>query len=225
MIKDNTRFPMDFKRFKDSAFLHFGHSRFDYTSGYNFIQRDAALYETSSFFGVHHTNLDKFNEDEYIPSGFAKSLTLCHLKNLLSINDPLFLDFAFKKEITRQWIEVNAIIESLNQKPKFSMLVISEPGVAIPKHVHNVSVKQTLTFCYTFHDEKNNVFDNSCFIVGKNEERQVNFPNSDKFYFTFLDRLPHGLCSNEWNFFWSYDYSDYVDLPKESDIDFIYLPI
>lgn len=214
---------MDFKKFKDSAFLHLGHSRFDYSDGNKFLQRPTVLFETSTFFRFSQNEVDRFSESEYRPGGFDKSLTLSHLKKALLINDPLFLDFEFKKEIARQWLEVSTIIDKLDNQPRFSMLLINEPGVIIPKHSH--IFKQTLTFCYTFQEEKANVFDNSCFILGENGERQVNLPDSDKFYFTFLDHLPHEVRSNEWRFFWFHDYSDYTDIPKESDIDFTYLPI
>lgn len=214
---------MDFKKFKDSPFLFLGHSRFDYAEGNKFLQRDTVLYETSSFFRYSQADIDAFKESEYRPGGFLKSMLVSHLRKALLINDPLFLDFEFKKEIARQWLEVSSIIEKLDKKPRFSALLINEPGLVIPKHSH--IFKQTLTFCYKFDDEKVNVFDNSCFILGENGERQVNFTDDNKYYFTFYDGLPHEVRSNEWRFFWFHDYAEYVDIPKESDIDFTYLPI
>lgn len=214
---------MNFKRFKDSAFLYLGRSRFDYCDGFKFVQRETILYETSVFFKFYQSEIDKFNKSDYRPGGFAKSLTLCHLKKALLINDPQFLDFEFKIEIARQWLEVSNIIEKLGKRPSFSMLLINEPGVIIPKHSH--IFPQTLTFCYKFDQERVNAFDNSCLILGENSDRKLDFTNDDKFYFTFYDRLPHEVRSNEWRFFWFHDFIDYVDLPNESEIDFKYLHV
>jgi len=214
---------MNFKRFKDSAFVNLGHSRFDYQTGTYFLNKPSILFETSIFLRFHHDEINNFNELENKPGGFDKSQALVHLKKALLINDPLFLDIEFKKEIARQWLETSTIIDTLEKKPKWSILLINEPGIVVPKHTHKF--QQTLTFCYTFEDEKANVFDNSCLILGSNGERKVNFTNDKKSYFTILDFLPHEVRSNEWRFFWVYDFDEYVSIPKEDEIDFTYLKI
>jgi hypothetical protein len=214
---------MDFKKFNNSAFLYLGHSRFDYYSGYNFIQRDTILFETSLMPELSQHELDNFNESQYRPGSLANAISLVHLRKVLTLNDPNFLDFEFKKEIGRQWVEVSNIIKQLPMKPKSSMLLINKPGVVIPKHQHGK--KQTLTFCYKFDDDKSSVFENSCLILGKDGERQVNFIDSNKFYFMFRDDIPHEVRSNEWRFFWFHDYTEYMDIPDSLDIPFTYQQI
>lgn len=214
---------MNFQKFKDSPFLHLGRSRFDYHNGCQFLQRDTILFETSAFFRFSQDEINNLKESEYRTGGFAGSLTLSHLRKLMLINDPKFLDFDIKCEILNQWLEVTSIIDSMDKKPRFSMLLINEPGVIIPKHFHIFA--QTLTFCYTFQEEKVHEFDKSCLVLGEDQNRIVEFPDHNKFYFTFKDRLHHEVRSNEWRFFWFHDFSEYIDIPKESEIDFIYLPI
>jgi hypothetical protein len=214
---------MDFKRFKDSGFINLGHCRFDYQTSTYFLYKINVLFETSISLRFEQHEINNFNQLENKPSGFDKSQALVHLKKALLINDPLFLDIEFKKEIARQWLETSTIIEKLDKKPRWSILLITEPGIVVSKHTHKF--QQTLTFCYKFDDERADVFEDSCFILGPNGERQVNFTDDNKFYFTFLDYLPHEVRSNEWRFFWVYDFDEYITIPKEDEIDFTYLKI
>jgi hypothetical protein len=81
--------------------------------------------------------------------------------------------------------------------------------------------KQTLTFCYTFNDHAIEGPSDSKFIVDNGIEHEFIFPK-DKFYFTFCDNLPHKSISNEWRFFWIFDFDQYINIPT---IDFVEMPI
>lgn len=215
---------LNFIDLKNSAFLHLAKSRYSYKDSFNFIQKATPAFDTTFIRKFTRDEYNNFEENTNKGGWYGKTLTLVHLKKALELSDSKFLNFQFKKEITRQWMEVTDIVERLDKSPVSSMLVISQPGDIIPKHCHYK--KQTLTFCYKFDNDKLDSFDNSCIIVGpENNETQVNFDNSHKVYFTFLDNLAHGIKSNEWRFFWLNDFDEYVTIPKESEINFTYLHI
>ena len=61
----------------------------------------------------------------------------------------------------------------------------------------------------------------SRFIVDNGTEHSFVY-TGNRFYFTFKDNLKHQSISNEWRFFWIYDFDQYIDIPNS---DFTEMPI
>ena len=212
---------MDFKKFANSAFLHVGYTRFDYSSSSkNFLQYESATYDTGPFYSFNASELAVYNSAfKNMPlSRSRKLLTLCHLSKLLLIHDPDFLELDFKQEIIRQWAEVTDALRLLNASPKISQLLIMQPGQTVAKHSH--MFQHTISFCYTFCQDSTNTFERSHIIAGNGFDKIIPLPN-DPCYFMFYDGLPHGAKSNEWRFFWFNDFAEYVDISVKMPFTFV----
>jgi hypothetical protein len=117
--------------------------------------------------------------------------------------------------IGHQWIEVNRVLSRLNVKPKSSMLVLQEPGTVVDRHRH--LVKQVLTFCFSYNEDRVNNFDISGLSLGPKEASKfLPYPKNDKFWFTLNDSVLHESISNEWRFFYFHDFDEYVTMPDDT---------
>lgn len=123
--------------------------------------------------------------------------------------------------IINQWAETYDIVNQIDTEPSSVHFAIQPPGAEWNKHTHSIDCKQTLTFCYTFNEYAIDGSEQSRFVVENEIEHDFIFPK-DKFYFSFRDNLPHKSISNEWRFFWIFDFDRYVDIPSS---DFIEMPI
>ncbi len=123
--------------------------------------------------------------------------------------------------IIDQWAETYDIVNRLNVEPNSVHFAIQPPGAEWNKHNHSIDCKQTLTFCYTFNEYAIEGQGESKFVVENEIEYDFIFPK-DKFYFTFRNNLLHKSISNEWRFFWIFDFDRYIDIPAS---DFVEMPI
>jgi hypothetical protein len=121
-----------------------------------------------------------------------------------------------KQVILDQWIEVGSIVEGLGVKPITAHFVILPAGKNVITHRHMPICKHILTFMYRFMENSINTYDSSYLDI--NRKVQI-YPDTDKVCFSIYDNLPHSSVSNEWRFFWVYDFDQYVNVP--SDIDFL----
>jgi hypothetical protein len=126
-----------------------------------------------------------------------------------------------RNTIVNQWNETYNVVNKLNVSPKAVHFAIQPPGASWKKHTHSTNCKQTLTFCYMFTEQAISGDNHSRFIVDNGTEHSFVYP-SNRFYFTFKDNLKHQSISNEWRFFWIYDFDQYIDIPNS---DFTEMPI
>jgi hypothetical protein len=127
----------------------------------------------------------------------------------------------FRDMIIDQWAETYDIVNRLNVGPKSAHFAMQPPGSFWKKHIHSTDCKQTLTFCYGFTEQAIEADNPSRFVVDNGVEHEFVYP-SNRFYFTFRDNLAHRSISNEWRFFWIYDFDQHVEVPES---DFIEMPI
>lgn len=119
-----------------------------------------------------------------------------------------------KTAVIDQWAETYDIVDSLSVKPGLVHFAMQAPGADWGRHIHSVDCKQTITFCYSYKDYCIESEEPSRFIV-ETDKGDVSFPYPDgAFYFTFRDNPRHQSISNEWRFFWIYDFAEYVDVPE-----------
>ena len=127
----------------------------------------------------------------------------------------------FKDIIIDQWAETYNVIDKLGVAPKSVHFAMQPPGAFWKKHIHSVDCKQTLTFCYGFAEQAIDSDKPSRFVVDNGVEHEFVYP-SNKCYFTFRGNLAHQSVSNEWRFFWIYDFDQHIEVPES---DFIEMPI
>jgi hypothetical protein len=126
-----------------------------------------------------------------------------------------------RNTIVSQWNETYNIVNKIKVRPKAAHFAMQPPGADWKKHDHSTNCKQILTFCYKFDEFAISNNEPSRFIIDNGIEHTFIYPNN-KFYYTFRDNLFHKSISNEWRFFWIYDFDQYIDVP---DSDFIEMPI
>ena len=207
---------MNFENLRKSSFFKFGKLRFD-ASSLTIIEKDVANYDTLCFTTV---NEDIWNNID-TPSSFAGkggTYPLPHLRRILTSG---LIETDVKYALCSQWIEVNKVLEKMQGTGVIhSLLLIQPPGTIVPRHAH--ACKQTITFCYKFDDEKLENGDKSHFVVGSSDTR-IDMIQDDKFCFMFRDSKPHSTYTNEWRFWWFFDYDRYLEFPKDNPFTYMQL--
>ena len=226
---------MDFKKFRESYFFKVGQSRFSILAR-QVLPDHFCMYETSSIQAPDSS--DPLIPD-YVPP-LHKRITPFHLKLALGLQGAKqtergmmtfiehefeFIPPEFKEVIIKQYIEVtdimNRIMKEHNDKvtdptKKLRMnvgkLLVSEPGMPIGQHVHDV--KSTVTVVYRFDDDMLKDEDPTHFLMGKRFQTKIYLPDTDRVIFKMTDDPPHHVHSNRWTFWWFNDFTEYVDLPE-----------
>jgi hypothetical protein len=118
-----------------------------------------------------------------------------------------------------QWREVQNIVSQLPLKPHAGLLIMEPAGVPVRYHTHSHITKQILSFSYCWPETAVDNTERSHLIVGS-EFKKAYFPDSVKAVSRFFDNDRHGAMSNEWRFYWAYDFDGYFDVPDELIQDF-----
>ena len=132
-----------------------------------------------------------------------------HLYRLMGTEMPTeFLDL-----ISSQWLDMLERIKHIDEQSLLSTFVIQSPGSTIPRHGHLPTTKQILTYCFRFKEQAIESADKSHMNVGPDEQqRRVDFIDEDKIVFTILDNQKHDATTNEWRFFWVFDFQKKFEL-------------
>jgi hypothetical protein len=205
---------LDFSYLRSSRFFEYGtYTLFiDENKKMSALQRDVSLFDalcyppSYSIRDLHSKNYA--SAESYFGASLERSL------------DPT-LKFPFRDMIIDQWAETYDVVNRLKVRPKSVHFAMQPPGAFWNKHIHSVDCNQTLTFCYGFTEQAIDADEPSGFIVDNGTEHRFVYPD-DKFYFTFKGNLAHRSISNEWRFFWIYDFDQHIEVP---DSDFIQMPI
>jgi hypothetical protein len=119
-----------------------------------------------------------------------------------------------RKALIDQWREVEAIVSALPVRPYVANLIVQPPAGADRLHTHAKVCKQTMTFCFTYTEESIESSSESHLFIS---DTIVPYTNEHKIMFSFRDNPKHRSVSNEWRFFWVYDFDKYVEVPSNTD--------
>jgi hypothetical protein len=212
---------MNFSEFELSNFLKLGRTRYSFEDN-DFKLMSICLYETTPILPLTQNEVSSIDWNK--SPGVQHGCTLLPLRRAIFLRN--FLKTEFKEEITKQWLEVNNALKLIDRHlPIESFLLIQSPGQLLPKHKHGGSsspVKQTITFCYDF--EQNRVNGKDCLEFYDNENNiisTINYPDGGKFCFDFVDSPWHQGYSSKWRFFWFHDYTDYKDISSIEDWNYL----
>lgn len=133
-----------------------------------------------------------------------------HLYRLLDNTNPP----GVTELLVEQWKEVQTIVNQLPLKPHAGLMIMQPAGVPVRDHIHGGPTKQILTFTYCFPETRIENNEPSHLLVG-DEPRKEYFPDSNKAISMFLDNERHATFSNEWRFYWAYDFANYFEVPDE----------
>lgn len=205
---------LDFHYLQSSRFFQFGSYSLEFDENKEcFVQKrevslfDALWYPPSYSISDLHSK-EYASSEGYFGASLERAL------------DPT-VKLPVRNTIVNQWNETYNTVNKLNVSPKVVHFAMQPPGALWNKHTHSVNCKQTLTFCYKFDEFAISNDEPSRFVVDNGTEHSFVYPGN-RFYFTFKDNLKHQSISNEWRFFWIYDFDQYIDVP---DSDFIEMPI
>ena len=219
---------MNFDLFKNSSFYKLGTVRYsfldDTTLGYSFKRAPTYNITEQDF-----DNLDYLKSNSYyLPDHGIFSLTSLYrmLESKPMVPDqPKFIPDEFRDILIEQWKEVISIVRKINSaKIIKGFLLISEPGSPVMLHDHS-RTSQTITFCYRLSTNQNSNVEKSYIEVAHNDYQphegtksvKVYYPDSDKILFSLRGDPLHGSLSNEWRFFWAYDFAGSVTVPTDTD--------
>jgi len=205
---------LDFQYLQSSRFFQFGSYSLEFSENKegSAQKRNISLFDafwyppTYSISDLHSKNY--VSSEGYFGASLERAL------------DPT-VKLSVRNTIVNQWNETYNVVNKLNVSPKAVHFAIQPPGALWKKHTHSINCKQTLTFCYGFTEQAISGDNPSRFVVDNGTEYSFVYPGN-RFYFTFKDNLKHQSISNEWRFFWIYDFDQYIDVP---DSDFIEMPI
>ena len=205
---------LDFNYLRASRFFEYGAHTLtvDENKKMSALRRDVALFDALCYLTpqtIRDLHLKKYaSAESYFGASLERSL------------DPT-VKSEFKDMIVDQCAETYDVVNKLNVRPKAVHFAMQPPGAFWKKHTHSVDCKQTVTFSYGFSEQAITSDEPSRFIVDNGKEHEFVYP-SNKFYFTFRDNLAHKSISNEWRFFWIYDFDQYVDVEAS---EFTQMPI
>jgi len=168
-------------------------------------------------------------DNDYIIKRKNQNLTLtdnlhvlkqaCFIPHLhFFLNSP-YIPENFKNLIIDQWIEVETVIQTISQRPIYSLLLICEPGANVDYHDHGNDCKQTITFNYKFFEEKDDSIEDTVVVLNDNK---IKMPEIKKTYFTMIDNPRHAARFKEWNFLWVYDFNDYINIPNITEFNRVF---
>lgn len=217
---------MNFDEFKDSSFYKLG------TVRYNFLDNTTLGYslKRAPTYNITEQDFDNLellkSNNYYLPDhgifSIASLYRMLEAKPIL-IDQPKFIPDEFRDILIEQWKEVNSIVRLINSaKIIKGFLLISEPGAPIMLHNHAIT-SQTITFCYRLSINQNSDSEKSYIEVAHNNYKSIGksvkvyYPDSDKIMFSLRGDPLHGSLSNEWRFFWAYDFAGSVTVPTNTD--------
>jgi hypothetical protein len=174
------------------------------------LKRDVPLFDAR--LNSLPNEISKLHDKEYRTSEayFGASLAR-HL-------DPT-VKLPLRTAIINQWAETYEVVNRIPVIPSTVHFAMQPPAAPWKKHNHSMDCKQTLTFCYTFDEHSINNPEPSRFVINNNGIDYSFIYPKDKFYFTFRDNMLHESISNEWRFFWIFDFDQYIDIPDTNFIE------
>jgi len=197
---------MNFADFRNSSFYKVGRTRFDLKEK-EFKKIDYLLIDTLPLSHIDESKEYMLEETYKRPGSLYHTVTTTHLRRALEVEKD-YLPVEFRKLIAKQWQEVVGIVNKLNSTPVLSFLFIVPPGASVHKHRHGHI--QTVTFCYSF-DEEQVEHGDYLLMDGKH----IDFPEENKFYFTFINNAEHEVFTSKWRFFFLHDFDEYVNVPTD----------
>lgn len=198
---------IDFYNLIASAFFYIGTTAMTPDENKNMVyqKRDVSLFD--AYCNVTPTSIRELHNktyrssEAYMGASLARALDPSVRQNL-------------RTAIIDQWAETYDIVNSLSVKPSLVHFAMQPPGAHWGRHTHSIDCKQILTFCYSYNDCRIENEEPSRFIIETNKgDISFVYPNGS-FYFTFRDNPIHQSISNEWRFFWIYDFAEYVEIPE-----------
>lgn len=229
---------MNFDEFKSSSFYKLG------TIRYNCLDDTVMEYSPNRppTYNITEQNFDNFDllksNSYYLPeNGIFSIATLYRAleSKPIIVDKPKFIPTEFRDLLIEQWSEVNSIIQSMmksyvgESKIIKGFLLISEPGLSVKLHDH-AKTSQTITFCYRLSINQNSDSEKSYIEVAHNNYKSIGksvkvyYPDSDKIMFSLKGDPLHGSVSNEWRFFWAYDFDGLVPVPTDTDFETLESP-
>jgi hypothetical protein len=198
---------MNFDELRKSRFYQIGRWTNDQDTHESFLV-EQAVYDTVAF---DSKDISELKYRSWSNSG----PTVC--PSLFRLLDPHHMPEDIMRLVAHQWEEVTSIIDTVGKKSFNSILIIQPAGVTGPRHFHRPITKRTITFCYTYQQNK---------IVGDMKSKlRINFtddeatvimyPDAPKMLMLFEDNYLHQSVSYEWRFFWVYDFDTHVDIPED----------
>lgn len=119
----------------------------------------------------------------------------------------------FHDMLINQWIETSNLERNVDELSYCSLLLIQAPGTTIGNTKYNMLGKQSLIYCYRY-DESKLVNDRNSGLI------EVDYPDNDKIVFTLHDDIFNTSYSNEWRFYWVYDYINKMIIPESATTGF-----
>lgn len=195
---------LDFKEFRNHLMFKTGCVAYNQKTG-EFYTKDTACYDALI---VDESHLDLLEVRKY---PITVESVMPALARLIDAKNPR----GFQQEIVKQWREVTSIVKSTGVQPTNSLFVVMPPGTKLIKHKHEPIAKQILVFGYKYDDEKiENAEQPTRMYIGENGERTWYFPDDHKIILTMKGNPSHEPFTNEWRFFWTFDFPEYVTLDE-----------
>jgi hypothetical protein len=209
-------------------FYKYGKIRFTYQTESLYADQFPAKYDTSNiraFSGdmegssLPISNYSQLNNPDRITDTFS----ILHLTRALQVKSDSFLPMEFRNEIISQWTRVKQALElmKIDVDNTESFMLIQRPCLLIPSHNHP-NTPTVLTFCFSYESSNPTGFQKQSkqeLVVSSkhtpNNTISYEYPdNYEPTYFTFTDEMWHSSYTNHWKFFWVYDLTTPVEVPK-----------
>jgi hypothetical protein len=217
---------LNFDELKQSPFFKLGQSRYNFKYGDGIVNPEWISVELCTFdLSRIRTQFDS-DTNPYLPTNYNSVISTLspsvsglmnnHLSMALAANYQLIPN-NFRLLIANQWTEINAAIKRLNIQDKITraLLIIQDPGTYVPPHGHS-HVEQTVTFVYSYPNNKLNEGENNVkFYLSTDEVRKIEYPEDNKFYFTFDGKTKHDASTTMWRFYWIFDTPEKYELNRK----------
>lgn len=128
----------------------------------------------------------------------------------------------WRRTILEQYKEVNKCVRDIQAEPKWAFLYVLSPGQRAAAHIHMSDIKRTLTFVYSYREFDTDRKSKLIIYEGQDMKNVVRETAkhyeylSNKTIISMSDNPMHSSeCYGEWQFFWIFDFTEYVDFSDD----------